>query len=156
MGGQFWSAFISCKAQFHDAVQLFLEQIDVIRQMVAKYPEDLMWAVSSDDIQAAMSSGKIASLIGVESGHAIGSSLALLRTLYEMGARYMTLTHGCNTPWADASQVEQGYFPPRSDGITQFGHKVKGTSVLHSHWSRNVEARLSLVERCCYASSLMA
>ena len=106
MGGQFWSAFISCKAQFHDAVQLFLEQIDVIRQMVAKYPDDLMWAVSSDDIQAAISSGKIASLIGVESGHAIGSSLALLRTLYGMGARYMTLTHGCNTPWADAAQVE--------------------------------------------------
>jgi len=124
MGGQFWSSFISCKAQFHDAVQLFLEQIDVIRQMVAKYPDDLMWAVSSDDIQAAMRSGKIASLIGVESGHAIGSSLALLRTLYEMGARYMTLTHGCNTPWADAAQVEQGYFPPRSDGISQFGHKV--------------------------------
>ena len=55
MGGQFWSAFISCKAQFHDAVQLFLEQIDVIRQMVAKYPDDLMWAVSSDDIQTAIS-----------------------------------------------------------------------------------------------------
>ena len=85
MGGQFWSAFISCKAQFHDAVQLFLEQIDVIRQMVAKYPDDLMWAVSSDDIQAAISSGKIASLIGVESGHAIGSSLAILRTLYQGG-----------------------------------------------------------------------
>ena len=86
MGGQFWSAFISCDAQFHDAVQLFLEQIDVIRQMVAKYPDDLMWAVSSDDIQAAISSGKIASLIGVESGHAIGSSLAMLRTLYEGGS----------------------------------------------------------------------
>merc|ERR1711936_87124 len=124
MGGQFWSAFIGCSAQFHDAVQLFLEQIDVIRQMVAKYPEDLMWAVSSDDIQTAIGSGKIASLIGVESGHAIGSSLALLRTLYSMGARYMTLTHGCNTPWADAAQVEQGYFPPRVNGISQFGEKI--------------------------------
>ena len=124
MGGQFWSAFISCKAQFHDAVQLFLEQIDVIRQMVAKYPDDLMWAVSSDDIQAAISSGKIASLIGVESGHAIGSSLAMLRTLYEMGARYMTLTHGCNTPWADAAQVESGDFPVRANGISEFGGKV--------------------------------
>ena len=145
MGGQFWSSFISCKAQFHDAVQLFLEQIDVIRQMVAKYPDDLMWAVSSDDIQAAISSGKIASLIGVESGHAIGSSLALLRTLYEMGARYMTLTHGCNTPWADAAQVEQGYFPARSDGISQFGHKV-GVLV---RWSA-VFQRLDLVFRSCW------
>ena len=92
--------------------------------MVAKYPDHLLWADSSDDIQTAISSGKIASLIGVESGHAIGSSLALLRTLYSMGARYMTLTHGCNTPWADAAQVEQGYFPPRTNGISQFGEKV--------------------------------
>ena len=91
MGGQFWSAFISCKAQFHDAVQLFLEQIDVIRQMVAKYPADLMWAVSSDDIQAAISSGKIASLIGVESGHAIDSSLALLRRLHPRTRHLLSL-----------------------------------------------------------------
>ena len=95
MGGQFWSAFIGCDAQFHDAVQLFLEQIDVIKQMVAKYPDDLMWAESSDDIEAAISSGKIASLIGVESGHAIGSSLALLRTLYSVGARYISVLLYC-------------------------------------------------------------
>ena len=99
MGGQFWSAFISCSAQFHDAVQLFLEQIDVIRQMVAKYPDDLMWAVSSDDIQAAISSGKIASLISVESGHSIGTSLAVLRMFHRLGAISLTLTHNCNTPW---------------------------------------------------------
>ena len=70
------------------------------------------------------SQGKIASMIGVESGHAIGSSLAILRTLYELGVRYMTLTHGCNTPWADAAQVEAGDFPPRSSGISEFGEKV--------------------------------
>merc|ERR550519_3015822 len=124
MGGQFWSAFVGCKSQFADAVQLFLEQIDVIRQMVAKYPADLMWATSTADIETARAEGKIASMIGVESGHAIGSSLPILRTLYSMGARYMTLTHVCNTPWADAAQVEQGYFPPRVDGISQFGEKV--------------------------------
>jgi len=124
MGGQFWSAYISCRAQFSDAVQLFMEQVDIIKQLVAKYPDDLMWAVSTDDIQSAMSQGKIASMIGVESGHAIGSSLAILRTLYELGVRYMTLTHGCNTPWADAAQVEAGDFPPRSSGISEFGEKV--------------------------------
>ena len=171
------------RAQFSDAVQLFMEQVDIIKQMVAKYPDDLMWAVSTDDIQSAMSQaryfkhkdqkvqmretqieeenfrsplansqnqnvnfpmrrvfcfslhvilmfkiscsqGKIASMIGVESGHAIGSSLAILRTLYELGVRYMTLTHGCNTPWADAAQVEAGDFPPRSSGISEFGEKV--------------------------------
>merc|ERR1719507_2404272 len=63
-------------------------------------------------------------MIGVESGHAIGSSLAILRSLYELGVRYMTLTHSCNTPWADAAQVESGDFPVRADGITQFGQKV--------------------------------
>jgi len=124
MGGQFWSAFIGCSAQFHDAVQLFLEQIDVIRQFVARYPDDLHWATSVADIEEARGQGKIASLIGVESGHAIGSSLPLVRTLYRMGARYMTLTHGCNTPWADAAQVEVGDFPPRVGGLSKFGEKV--------------------------------
>jgi len=124
MGGQFWSAFIGCSAQFHDAVQLFLEQIDVIRQFVSRYPDDLHWATSVADIEEARAEGKIASLIGVESGHAIGSSLPLVRTLYRMGARYMTLTHGCNTPWADAAQVEVGDFPPRVGGLSEFGEKV--------------------------------
>lgn len=124
MGGQFWSAFVGCSSQFKDAVQLFLEQIDVIRQFVARYPDDLLWSTSVADIEEAWAQGKIASLIGVESGHAIGSSLPLLRTLYHMGARYMTLTHVCNTPWADAAQVESGSFPPRADGITEFGEKI--------------------------------
>merc|ERR1712179_468764 len=124
MGGQFWSAFIGCKSQFADAVQLFLEQIDVIKQFVAGYPADLMLAMSVADIEQAWAEGRIASMIGVESGHAIGSSLPLLRTLYAMGARYMTLTHGCNTPWADAAQVESGDFPPRVNGISEFGGKI--------------------------------
>ena len=117
-------------------------QIDVIHQLVARYPEDLHWATSVADIEAARAEGKIASLvcfhicndfqtltlpsqIGVESGHAIGSSLPLVRTLYRMGARYMTLTHGCNTPWADAAQVEVGDFPPRVGGLSEFGEKVR-------------------------------
>merc|ERR1712179_473365 len=124
MGGQFWSAFVGCKSQYRDAVQIFLEQIDVIKQFVARYPDDLQWCTSVADIESAWSAGKIASMIGVESGHAIGSSLPILRTLYAMGARYMTLTHVCNTPWADAAQVEQGYFPPRVNGTSDFGEKV--------------------------------
>jgi len=124
MGGQFWSAYMGCGTQFKDAVQLFLEQIDVIRQFVAKYPDDLKFATSVADIEAAWAEGKIASLIGVESGHAIGSSLSILRTLYNMGARYMTLTHTCNTPWADAAQVESGDLPPRNDGLSEFGENI--------------------------------
>lgn len=124
MGGQFWSAYISCRSQYKDAVRLFLEQVDVIKQMVSRYPDDLQWVDTAQGIQDAFANGKFASLIGVESGHAISSSLAILRTLYDAGVRYMTLTHGCNTPWADAAQVESGDFPPRSNGLSAFGEKV--------------------------------
>jgi len=124
MGGQFWSAYVGCDSQFKDATQKFLEQIDVIHQIVEKYPDDLMWADSAADIELAIANGKVASMIGVESGHAIGSSLPLLRTLYAMGARYMTLTHVCNTPWADAAQVEDGWFPPRVNGLSEFGTDI--------------------------------
>merc|ERR550519_504840 len=124
MGGQFWSAYISCRAQFKDATQLFLEQVDVIKQMVSRYPNDLQWVDTAQGIQDAFANGKFASLIGAESGRAISSSLAVLRTLYDSGVRYMTLTHGCNTPWADAAQVESGNFPPRSNGLSAFGEKV--------------------------------
>lgn len=124
MGGQFWSAFISCRSQFKDSVQLFLEQIDIIKQIVKKYPEHLQWADSAQGIEDAFANGKVASLVGVESGHAIANSLGVLRTLYESGTRYMTLTHVCNTPWADAAQVESGWFPPRNDGLSEFGEKI--------------------------------
>ena len=124
MGGQFWSAFVGCKSQFKDATQKFLEQIDIIHQIINKYPADLMWADSVEHIEIALATGKVASLIGVESGYAIGNSLPVLRTLYSMGARYMTLTHVCNTPWVDAAQVEDDYFPPRANGLSEFGVKV--------------------------------
>merc|ERR1719309_1507180 len=124
MGGQFWAAYVGCDSQFKDATQKFMEQMDIIKQFVARYPDDLMWSDSSKDIEEAFAQGKIASMIGVESGHAIGSSLPILRSLYSLGARYMALTHVCNTPWADAAQVEQGYFPPRVNGTSDFGEKV--------------------------------
>ena len=124
VGGQFWSAYMSCDTQYTDAVQTCLEQIDVIHQLVRNYPDDLQWADSADGIESAFKSGKIASLVGVESGHAIGSSLAVLRTIYDAGARYMTLTHSCNTPWADAAQSESGDFPAENKGISKFGERV--------------------------------
>lgn len=90
---------MSCSTQFKDATRTFIDQIDVIKRFVKKYPIIFKFATSSADIEAAGTSGLIASLVGVEGGHAIDSSLATLRQLYDLGARYVTLTHTCNTPW---------------------------------------------------------
>ena len=120
VGGQFWSAYIGCDSD--DPVKEFVEQMDVIKQIVAKYPETFHYADSVAGIRAGFRAGKVSSLIGVESGHAINSSLGVLRSLYTLGARYMTLTHSCNTPWAESSPSE--YVRDGSKGLTQFGREV--------------------------------
>ena len=96
---QFWSAYMGCSTQGVDATRTFIDQIDVIKLLVKKYPDTFQFATTSDDIISALESNKIASLVGIEGGHAIDSSLGTLRQLYDLGARYMTLTHFCNTPW---------------------------------------------------------
>ncbi|CAG5099566.1 Similar to Dpep1: Dipeptidase 1 (Rattus norvegicus), partial [Cotesia congregata] len=88
---------------YKDAIQLTLRQIDMIKRLVNKYPSKLEFVTNSYDIERVWKNNKIASMIGIESGHAIDSSLAVLRLYHELGVRYITLTHNCNTPWADAS-----------------------------------------------------
>ncbi|XP_076012430.1 dipeptidase 1 [Genypterus blacodes] len=124
LGAQFWSAYVRCESQYKDAVRQTLEQIDVIHRMCQKYPETFMFATSSQDLTTAFTQKKTASLIGVEGGHSIDSSLATLRMMYQLGVRYLTLTHSCNTPWADNWLVDTGSEPSEHNGLSPFGKQV--------------------------------
>ncbi|XP_066999625.2 dipeptidase 1-like [Anabrus simplex] len=124
VAAQFWSAYVPCSAQHLDAVQLVLEQIDVIRRLVDKYSSHMTLVTTSQGIEQTHEAGLLASLIGVEGGHALGSSLGVLRMLYQLGARYLTLTHTCNTPWADCSIADEPGRLPNLGGLSHFGTLV--------------------------------
>jgi membrane dipeptidase len=119
VGAQFWSVWIPVETQGFAAVQMTLEQIDLVKRMSAQYPADFAMAYSAADIRRIHKSHKIASLIGIEGGHQINNSLAVLRQMYDAGARYMTLTHTTNTPWADSATDS-----PAHHGLTPFGVEV--------------------------------
>jgi membrane dipeptidase len=119
VGGQFWSVYTPADLQGNGAVTATLEQIDIVHRMVRKYPDTLELALTADDVERIMKSGKIASMIGMEGGHSIDNSLAVLRMFYRLGARYMTLTHSANTPWADSATDT-----PRFHGLSPFGEEV--------------------------------
>ncbi len=119
VGGQFWSVWIPVGVQGSAAVQMTLEQIDLVKRMAARYPRDLEMAYTAADIRRIHQSHKVASLIGIEGGHQINQSLAVLRQMYDAGARYMTLTHTTNTEWADSATDS-----PVHHGLTPFGVQV--------------------------------
>ncbi|XP_065168909.1 dipeptidase 1-like isoform X3 [Atheta coriaria] len=141
VGAQFWVAYVACNTQYRDAVSKTLEQIDVIKRLVKKYPKDLQFVTDSDGIMDAFRQGKIASMIGVEGGHSMDARVGVLRMLYELGARYMTLTHTCQTPWADSSFVD---IKEPIHNLTEFGRALvremnrMGMMVDLSHVSHNV------------------
>ncbi|XP_012674677.1 dipeptidase 1 [Clupea harengus] len=124
LSAQFWAAYVPCETQYKDAVRQTLEQIDVVHRMCSTYPQDFMFATSSEDIMTAFRENKTASLIGVEGGHSIDSSLGTLRTMYQLGVRYLTLTHSCNTPWADNWLVDTGDDPVEHNGLSTFGKQL--------------------------------
>ncbi len=119
VGGQFWSVWITTGVTGDTAIRLTIEQIDIVRRMIAAYPRDLELAVTAADIVRIHRAGRIASLIGIEGGDQIGESLAALRQFHALGARYMTLTHNKTTSWADSATDE-----PKHDGLSPFGLKV--------------------------------
>ena len=119
MGGQFWSVWVPAELPEPEAVVKALEQIDIIHGIVERYPEAFGLATTADEVEAVFASGRVASLLGMEGGAMIGSSLAALRNAYARGVRYMTLTHWLTTRWADSATDE-----PQHDGLTAFGREV--------------------------------
>ena len=130
VGAQFWSVYIpgergdaayrskGAVASTPGYARVQLEQIDIARRVIAKYPE-LEWALTSNAIASAIAHKRLGSLLGLEGGHAIENSLALLRVYYDLGARYMTLTHNVTLDWADAALDSA-----RHGGLTPFGREV--------------------------------
>ncbi|MBT8427153.1 MAG: dipeptidase [Erythrobacter sp.] len=119
VGAQWWSVYVSASLDEPEAVQMTMEQIDVTKRLIAANPDALQLALSADDVEEAIANGRIASLMGMEGGHSIGNSLAVLRQMYDLGARYMTLTHGRTLDWADSATDA-----PRHGGLNEFGMDV--------------------------------
>jgi membrane dipeptidase len=119
VGGQFWAVYVPASMRGAEGVAMLMEQIDCVHRFIVRFPESLELALAADDIVRAHAKGKIASLIGIEGGHAINNSLAVLRMSHALGARYMTLTHVKNNDWADA-----GTDHPLHHGLTPFGEEV--------------------------------
>jgi membrane dipeptidase len=119
VGGQFWSVYVPASMQGQEAIRATLEQIDIVHRMTRRYPETFGLATTADEVEGIFRDGRIASLIGLEGGHSIDSSLAVLRMFHALGARYMTLTHSVNVPWADS-----GTDTPAVNGLSPFGEEV--------------------------------
>jgi membrane dipeptidase len=119
VGAQYWSVYVPASLPEPEAVQMTLEQIDVTKRLIDRYPDDLAYAETADEVEQAIAQGRIAGLMGMEGGHSIGSDLGVLRQMYALGARYMTLAHSQNTPWADSATDA-----PEHGGLTEFGKDV--------------------------------
>jgi membrane dipeptidase len=119
VGGQFWSVYVPATMAGQQAVTATLEQIDIVHRMMRRYPESFELALTADDVERIFKKGKVASLIGMEGGHSIDSSLGALRMFHRLGARYMTLTHSSNIPWADS-----GTDVVKLGGLSKFGEEV--------------------------------
>ncbi|MGH7510744.1 MAG: dipeptidase [Gemmatimonadales bacterium] len=119
VGAQFWSIYIPGGIKDSGYARVQLEQFDIARRLIDRYPDRLALALTADDIERSFKRGRIASLLGMEGGHAIENSLGALRSYYDLGARYLTLTHNVTLDWADAAMDTT-----RHDGLTEFGREV--------------------------------
>jgi membrane dipeptidase len=119
VGAQFWSVYIPFNAVEEGAAKVQLEQIDIAHQVIRRYPDVFELALTADDAVRVFRDGRIASMLGMEGGHAIENSIGALRAFYDLGVRYMTLTHSANIDWADSCCAL-----PEHGGLTAFGREV--------------------------------
>jgi membrane dipeptidase len=119
LGAQFWSVYVPANLQGQKAVTATLEQVDAVYELVRRYPDVFELARSANDVERVFKKGRIASMMGMEGGHSIDSSLATLRMFSRLGVGYMTLTHSDNVPWADSATAE-----PKLGGLSRFGEEV--------------------------------
>ena len=119
LGAQFWSVYVPASMQGKEATRATMEEIDIVYEMIARYPDTFQLATTADEVETAFASGKIASMMGIEGGHSIDSSLGALRMFHKLGVGYMTLTHSRNIPWADSATDTVAV-----DGLTEFGNEV--------------------------------
>jgi membrane dipeptidase len=119
VGGQFWSVWVPAELPEERALPMALEQLDIAEGFARRYPDVFGAATTADEVETVFASGRIASLLGLEGGSMIASSLPILRTFFARGVRYMTLTHWKTTRWADAATDD-----PKHDGLTDFGREV--------------------------------
>jgi membrane dipeptidase len=119
VGAQFWSVFAPCSLTGGAAVTATLEQIDFVKTMVYRYPNDLSFTTTAGEVELAATAGRVASLMGIEGGHSIDNSLGALRMMYDLGVRYMTLTHNENVDWADSATDTRVL-----GGLSEFGREV--------------------------------
>nr|ODO02587.1 membrane dipeptidase [Cryptococcus depauperatus CBS 7855] len=131
LGGFFWSIFVECEttndqdfmSYAFDRLLDTLEQIDVANNLIEKYSDTFVHARTADDIENAIKRGKVASIYGLEGGHSLGNSLGVLRTYYELGVRYLTLTHSCNNAFADSAGIFENV-EERWSGLSSFGKEL--------------------------------
>jgi len=119
VGAQFWSVYVPADAVGEGAARVQLEEIDIARRIVARYPDHLELALNPSEVERIFGAGRIASMLGMEGGHAIENSLGALRAFFDLGVRYMTLTHSESIDWADAGTGEELH-----GGLTRFGEEV--------------------------------
>jgi membrane dipeptidase len=119
VGMQFWSVYVPCRLTGDAAVTAVIQQAELVHTLAAQYPSQLRMVSTAEEARAAFAAGRIASMLGAEGGHSINESLGVLRALYRLGVRYMTLTHNDNVPWADSATDE-----PAVGGLTDFGREV--------------------------------